>query len=248
VLRSRFELFTAASLALHAGAFVLVQRARHTLPAETYAGASSTGSGPAGAAGDTFEIPDLEEEAPVQAAAEPTPPADDDPRAAPEVTPSASGAEAERTEARAHRPHGAGHATPAAAPSPPPLYGAVGDRSAGDLVATFKRLFEAESSDPAWDSVPIGFAADGEVIFVLAPDGTLTQAQARSAAPLFRRVIDRIALLLRHRTFTARGATTRLRMVVRVTDKLENHGAFMIDANGSFERGGRHVAVQIVER
>jgi hypothetical protein len=125
----------------------------------------------------------------------------------------------------------------------------VGDRSAGDLVATFKRLFEtAESGDPLWDKVPVGFYADGDVTFDLAADGTLTDAMVGTAAPSFRQAIDRTIFLLRHRTFTARGARTRLRMVVRVTDHLVNRGAFTVAADGWFERGGRHVSVSILER
>ena len=64
-----------------------------------------------------------------------------------------------------------------------------------------------------------------------------------------RAAIARTTQLLRHRLFTARGATTHLHMVVRVTDHLVNHGAFTIDAAGSFELpSGRHVGVAIVER
>jgi hypothetical protein len=54
---------------------------------------------------------------------------------------------------------------------------------------------------------------------------------------------------MRHRLFTSSGPTTHLHMVLRVTDKLVNHGAFTIDAAGSFELpSGRHVSVTIVER
>jgi hypothetical protein len=55
--------------------------------------------------------------------------------------------------------------------------------------------------------------------------------------------------LLKHRLFTSRGESTHVHMVVRVTDHLVNHGAFTIDAAGSFElRSGKHVSVSIVER
>jgi hypothetical protein len=38
-------------------------------------------------------------------------------------------------------------------------------------------------------------------------------------------------------------------MIVRVSDKLVNHGAFTIDAAGSFELpSGRHVSVSITVR
>ena len=125
-----------------------------------------------------------------------------------------------------------------AAPSePPPLYGAVGDRSAGDLVTTFKRVFPiAVSSDPLWGHVPVGFYAEGDVTFFLDAGGALTHTTASAAAaPAFHAAIARTTQLLQHRLFTAQGATTHLHMIVRVTDKLVNHGAFTIDAAGSFE-------------
>jgi hypothetical protein len=127
----------------------------------------------------------------------------------------------------------------------------VGDRTAGDLVATFKRVFPiAASSDPLWDRVPVGFYAEGDVTFFLAEDGSLTHATASAAAaPAFRAAVLRTTTLLKHRLFTARGAATHLHMVVRVTDHLVNHGAFTIDAAGSFELpSGRHVSVSIVEK
>ena len=172
-------------------------------------------------------------------------------RAPPPATAAAESAAATRRRAI---PRGSRPAPPARAPSepPPPLYGAVGDRTAGDLVTTFKRVFPiAVSSDPLWDRVPVGFYAAGDVTFFLAEDGSLTHATASaSAAPAFRAAILRTTALLKHRLFTARGApSTHLHMVVRVTDQLVNHGAFTIDAAGSFELpSGRHVSVSIVER
>ena len=73
--------------------------------------------------------------------------------------------------------------------------------------------------------------------------------ESASAAPAFRVAILQTTTLMKHRLFTARGAATHLHMIVRVTDRLVNHGAFTIDAAGSFElRSGKHVSVTTVER
>lgn len=249
MLRSRFELFTAVSIALHAGVALAVKYANRPPPAVAYAGASNQGAGPAAAAGETFEVPDFQE------SAEPSPPAADnadpdegDTIPAPALAPASPSPDApgSRTPPRAHS-HGGAHAAPAPAPSPPPLFGAVGDRSAGDLAASFKQSFGA-GLDPLWDTVPVGFYANAEVTFELSPEGTLTHWSIASEAPVFRKAIERTVQLLKHRTFTARGATTRLKIVVRVSDHLVNAGAFMVARDGWFERSGRHVAVTINER
>jgi hypothetical protein len=252
VLRSRFELFTAVSFALHAGVVVgMTYKHRPPPPAENaaYAGASNQGSGPAAAAGETFEVPDFQEPAtespPAPENAEPD---EGETIPAPALAPASPAPDAPgpRASPRAHA-HGGTRVAPAPPPSPPPLFGAVGDRSAGDLAASFKQTFGG-GGDPLWDTVPVGFYANAEVTFELSPEGTLTQWSVATEAPVFRKAIERTVQLLKHRTFTARGATTRLKMVVRVSDHLVNAGAFTVAANGWFERGGRHVAVTISER
>jgi hypothetical protein len=106
------------------------------------------------------------------------------------------------------------------------------------------------SYDPLWERVPVGFYAEGDVTFHLATDGSLTHVTvSASAAPAFRMAIQQTTTLLKHRLFTSRGEATHVHMVVRVTDRLANHGAFTIDAAGSFElRSGKHVSVSIGER
>ncbi len=249
VLKVRFELFAAASLALHAGilAGALAHR-RQVPPAEAGAAGGTPGAGSAAAVpGETFDVPELDETADETPGGTEGAPIELDGPAAPPPIPDGEATAARRTR------HPRGDATRAggAASEPPPLYGAVGDRSAGDLVTSFKRVFPiAASSDPLWDHVPVGFYADGDVTFFLAEDGSLTHATASaSAAAAFRSAVLRTTTLLKHRLFTARSATTRLHMVVRVSDHLVNHGAFTIDAAGSFELpSGRHVSVSIVER
>jgi hypothetical protein len=253
VLKTRFEIFTAVSLALHlgvfAGAFVRIHKAAPPPPTGAGAADGKVGTGAAAVPGETFEVPELEQTADeTPGGTEAAPVELDGPTAPPSATGdnAAPAPKAART-SRGGSPHAAG-----GAPSePPPLYGAVGDRIAGDLVTTFKRVFpSAASTDPQWDHVPIGFYADGDVSFYLAGDGTLTHATiSAAAAPAFRSAVLRTTQLLKHRLFTAHGAVTHVHMVVRVSDRLTNHGAFTIDAAGSFELpSGRHVSVTTVER
>ena len=240
LLKSRFELFTAASLALHAG-LVAGLVVRRSAPPSSEAGvageASRAGSG-AAVAGETFDVPDLEQNPDESAEGAEAPPVELD---GPSAPPTAATGETVSARPAARHSHGTS-AHPAGAPPvepPPPLYGAVGDCAAGDLVTSFKRLFPIGASyDPLWERVPVGFYAQGDVTFYLADDGSLTHATvSASAAPAFRTAILQTTTLMKHRLFTARGAATHLHMVVRVTDRLENHGAFSIDANGSSSCG-----------
>jgi hypothetical protein len=253
VLRSRFELFTAASLALHAGLFAgaLVHRAHNVPPAPGAAGAAQGQGAAAAIPGETFDVPDLEQTEDESPSGTEGAPVELDAPAVPPPTADGEMPAARQTRASRKVERGTGR-PPGGAPSEPPaLYGAVGDRAAGDLVTTFKRVFPtAASSDPLWDHIPVGFYADGDVTFFLAEDGSLTHATASaSAAPAFIAAIKRTTALLKHRVFTARSATTHVHMVVRVTDHLVNHGAFTIDAAGSFELpSGRHVSVSTVEK
>jgi hypothetical protein len=252
--RLRFELFTATSLALHAALFVGFAMRR--APASLAAGASAgqPGQGSAAVAGETFEVPDLEQMPDETTASPEAPPIELDGPAAP--TPEANGdAPAPKPSKKTRGVQAQAHASaPSAASEPPPppaLYGAVGDRTAGDLVTSFKRMFPVGASyDPLWEKVPVGFYAEGDVTFHLAGDGTITHVTvSAAAAPAFKVAIQQTTTLLKHRLFTARGEATHVHMVVRVTGNVVNHGAFTIDSAGSFElRSGKHVSVSIVER
>jgi hypothetical protein len=239
-MRTRFELFAGLSLAAHVAVFTAVASRRPPRVSESGTGSATGASAAIG--GDTFEVPEVEDLASGEAASEESPALEID---------EAEGALARPS--RAASPHSASRASHrAAAPPPEPAaYGAVGDRAAGDLVTTFRRAFAtAASADPLWNGIPVGFYADGDVTFALAPDGSLTDTTvSATAAPAFRAAVLRTAALLRHRLFTAQGATTRTHMVVRVSDRLVNHGAFTIDATGSFELpSGRHVSVAVTVR
>lgn len=255
--KARFEVFAGISLALH-GAVLAGAMAKHVAAPAAVSASDGTAAGASAAVGgETFDVSEVADTPAAEPGNNETPPIEIDQPAEPSepteaIGPSAVGpVEARARHAASHRAH-----APAAPPSPPPLppppqYGAVGDRSAGDLVQTFKRVFPiAASSDPSWDHVPVGFYADGDVTFVLDPDGALEHATASAAsAAAFRAAVGRTTTLMKHRLFTSTGATTRLHMVLRVTDKLVNHGAFTIDAAGSFELpSGRHVSVTITER
>jgi hypothetical protein len=268
----RFSTFAILSVALHAGLFfagagAVARRAPDEAEARKAAGAGPTTSAVGATAaigGETFEVPELttpEDESaaatttdpieldgpktPATTSAAQTPPGEADP-AEPGVGPAPRA-----TKAPAHAARGGHHSSAAAPPPEPVLYGAVGDRAAGDLVDTFKRTFPiAASHDALWSNVPIGFYAGGDVTFTLAADGALEHATtSANAAPAFRTAIERTVALLKHRVFTAKGAVTRLHMVVRVSDQVVNHCAFTIDARGNFDLPScRHISVTISER
>jgi hypothetical protein len=131
----------------------------------------------------------------------------------------------------------AANGAPAAAP--PPLFGAVGERTATDLATTFTRAFnQAASADPIWASVPVGSAGTAEVTLLLGDDGHLVQhAVSGSPSVALRRGIERTIGLLGARPFTARGEATRLRIVCHVSrndvhDGL--HGDVFALSGGSF--------------
>ncbi len=268
------------SLAVHLGLGVgLAAHARRATPPAlaSGSGAATPTAGPAALGGDTFQI---DEAPPDELPAAPDPPAAPASEATVPPASADSADSADSAGSRAPppidldeaatlprpRPSAAHHAratktrgpvtaaSDPTAPAPPPartMYGAVGDRSASDLVVTFKRAFpQAGSSDPIWNQVPVGFYADGDVTFFLSDAGALTRATVSpTAAPAFRAAIARTVALIKGRAFTARGAETHLHMLVRVSDQLTNHGAFTIDAAGSFELpSGRRVAVSITER
>jgi hypothetical protein len=261
---SRLPLFAAVSASIHAGIFfgpplfaLIGALLGSPTTREAAGGGAPTGTGETAAvAGETFEVPELETPPEETSRASDTIEIDREPEGASASAPASETATAPEaasaTASASARRGGKGHqASAPAPPPPPPLYGAVGDRAASDLVTSFNRAFpSAVSGDPQWDRVPVGFYAGGDVTFVLAPDGTLTGATvSANAAPLFRTALLRTFELLKHRVFTAKEATTRLHMVLRVSDQLTNHGAFTIDARGWFElRSGRRVTAKVTER
>jgi hypothetical protein len=119
------------------------------------------------------------------------------------------------------------------------IFGAVGVRFATDLATTFTRAFpQAASADPIWGNADFGSAGTADVTMVIDEDGHVTShAIAGSPSDALRKGIDRTLALLGPRTFTARAATTRLRVTARVSrndvhDGL--HGDVFALSGGSF--------------
>lgn len=143
--------------------------------------------------------------------------------------------------APAHRATRAGPraATTGDAHPPPALFGAVGVRYATDLATTFTRAFpQAASADAIWNSASFGSAGTADVTLVLDDGGHLvSHAIAGAPSPALRRGIERTLLLMGPRTFTAHGATTRLRVAARVTSDVVHdglHGDVFALSGGSF--------------
>jgi hypothetical protein len=143
---------------------------------------------------------------------------------------------------RAHRPSRVGSRGPAGgdAHPPPALFGAVGVRYATDLATTFTRAFpQAASADGGvWNAAAFGSAGTADVTLVLDDSGHLvSHAIGGAPAPALRRGIERTLLLMGPRAFTARGATTRLRVAARVTSDVVHdglHGDVFALSGGSF--------------
>jgi hypothetical protein len=60
-------------------------------------------------------------------------------------------------------------------PPAPSLYGAVGERSAVDLVPAFQRAFaQTASADPSWQAAPLGSVSKASLVVVLDETGHIT--------------------------------------------------------------------------
>jgi hypothetical protein len=119
------------------------------------------------------------------------------------------------------------------------LFGAVGARFATDLSSTLTRAIpQAFSADPAWTNAAFGGAGIADVTLVLDEAGHLaTSSVAGHPSSALRSSIERTLALLAERFFTARRATTRLRLSAHVTlDDLHDglHGDVFALSGGSF--------------
>ncbi len=118
-------------------------------------------------------------------------------------------------------------------------FGAVGARFATDLATTLTRAIpQAFSADPAWTDAAFGAAGVADVTLVLDETGHLaTSSVVGHPSPALRSSIERTLALLAERSFTARQATTRLRLSAHVTvDDLHDglHGDVFALSGGSF--------------
>jgi hypothetical protein len=162
----------------------------------------------------------------------------DTPAPAPAPTPGAT-----LTPSLAHARSPEAPTSPALAASPggakPALFGAVGVRYATDLATTFTRAFpQAASADAIWASIAFGSAGSADVTLVMDDAGHLTGHTIGGApSPALRRAIERTLALLGPRTFTARGAVTRMLVTARVgKDDVHDglHGDVFALSGGSF--------------
>ena len=187
-------------------------------------------STPGALVGDTLEVDPTQADQP-----EPTEPAPATGQGEPPTQPAAPAAPAPGARP-AVSPGSSSSPVAAAAPS---LFGAVGVRYATDLATTFTRAFpQAGSADSIWNTVPIGSAGTADVTLVLDEAGHLVSSTIQgSPSPALRRGIERALVMLQARTFTARGAMTKLRVTARVSrDDVHDglHGDVFALSGGSF--------------
>lgn len=218
--------FAVVSLVLHVGTYALVHRAGRPGPT-VFEPTTQT------LAGDTLDIDPTLADVP----ASPSEPAPDPPQAV--ATPPAPASPGPGPSPGAHAPHPTAAAPAAAGGAPPAVFGAAGVRYATDLATTFTRGFpQAASADPAWSGVTFGSAGTADVALVIDEAGHLTDTRITgSPSPALRSGIERTLALLRPRTFTARGAVTRLRVSARVgRDDVHDglHGDVFALSGGSF--------------
>jgi hypothetical protein len=219
--------FAAASLTLHVAAVGLV-RARGAARAPTFEPSAQT------LAGETLDVEPPAPDPGVDSTPAPDTPS---PSPAPAPTPPA------HAPAPARSPTPDLPASPASPAAPggarPALFGAVGVRYATDLATSFTRAFpQAASADAVWSTVAFGSAGTADLSLTIDDAGHLTgHAIAGSPSPALRRGIERTLALLGPRTFTARGALTRLRVSARVgKDDVHDglHGDVFALSGGSF--------------
>lgn len=215
--------FAIASIALHAGLFAgLSHRGRAAGTAPGFE------SGPAPLVGETLDVDEAAQ-------------ADDEPQSAGEDSAADENSHPGESAAPARRPTHVGSRgqTTGEAHPPPALFGAVGVRYATDLATTFTRAFpQAASADGIWNRASLGSAGTADVTLVLDEGGHLASHTISGApSPALRRGIERTLLLMGPRSFTARGATTRLRVTARVTSDVVHdglHGDVFALSGGSF--------------
>jgi hypothetical protein len=146
---------------------------------------------------------------------------------------------AELAAARTTAAGGAAAAADSHAGAKPAAFGAVGVRFATDLATTFTRAFpQAASADAIWGSASFGSAGTADVSLVLDDAGHLIgHSIVGSPSTALRRGVERTLALLGPRSFTARGAITKLRVAARVgRDDVHDglHGDVFALSGGSF--------------
>ncbi len=135
------------------------------------------------------------------------------------------------------------------------MYGAVGERSAIELVRAFTRGFpQAASGDPAWRTVAFGPAGDATVVLTLDESGHLVDTQILGAATsALEQGIRRTFSILGSRPFVARRKVTKLHLSARVIPNSVPDGlhgdVFAIGAGDDSAffalRGGRRIELRV---
>ena len=137
----------------------------------------------------------------------------------------ASGSPAPRIAAPVHEKASTGGAA-AAVPPAPSLYGAVGERSAVDLVPAFQRAFaQTASADPSWQAAPLGSVSKASLLVLLDETGHISGSSlGGGASPALASSVQRTLALLSHRPFVAHGARTTLKLAAQVTADTTHDG------------------------
>jgi hypothetical protein len=135
--------------------------------------------------------------------------------------------------------HAQADADASASAAPPSLFGAVGVRFATDVATTFVRAFaQAASADPEWGNAPLGAAGTADVSLEIDESGHFVSFHVEGApSTALRRGVERTVTLIAARTFTARGAVTKLRLSATITkDDVHDglHGDVFALSGGSF--------------
>lgn len=216
--------FAIASLALHVGAFAGLSHR-----SGTGATPPSFDAVPAPLLGETLDVDEATQPEEEQQAGADESSADETSRAGESATPPR----------RPTRAGSKGAAAGGESHPPPALFGAVGVRYATDLATTFTRAFpQAASAEAIWNTASFGSAGTADVTLMLDDTGHLeSHSIGGSPAPALKRGIERTLLLMGPRAFTARGATTRLRVTARVTSDVVHdglHGDVFALSGGSF--------------
>ena len=120
-------------------------------------------------------------------------------------------------------------------------YGAVGDRSASDLLTSFTHGFaQGASGDPAWRTVPLGSAGDATLTITLSDDGHVEGTSlAGNASPALSAGVKRTMALIGGRPFVARGKVTKLQLSATVSsDAVHDNSGSDVFAVGRSVAGG----------
>jgi hypothetical protein len=108
------------------------------------------------------------------------------------------------------------------------LYGAVGERSAVDLMTSFIHSFpQAASGDPIWLNVPFGKAGEGDVELSIDASGSFASAHLSGFGgnAALTRGVERTVALIRGRTFTSPSLTLRMHLAATVSPDQAHDGA-----------------------